>query len=141
MPTRKEIVTAARDLCGIPFRPAGSSEAGCNCLGVWVVLGDRIEGLEELAETARPFAQRAREPRVGEMLRLLTDHLIPIPVRQALPADLLLYRSNDGSLQHLAMISDREGYVIEASDKWKRVLERPRPVLPRRAFQIPGVVD
>lgn len=142
MPTRQDLLEAARSFKGLKYIEAGAHpEAGCNCLGLWVLVARKI-GLDELAAAAEPFAQHKRERAVGDMLKLLTQHLKPIPLAKARPGDLLLFPSNDKSLQHLGMVSDRKGYVIEASDQWGKVDEFMKPLRSaRRAFEIPGLDD
>ena len=137
--TRSDIVQAALALEGKPFIRAGAQECGMNCIGFLAVVLRNVNGDPELIRSAEAGAKFAREKSLGAVRKAFSDSLIPIPLRDAGPGDVLLFRSQ-GREQHVGIITN-PGYVIHASEFDRRVVHhRIHPYLnPIAAFEIPGV--
>lgn len=129
----------ARAWVGRPYRPAGARECGVNCLGLFVAILREAGGFEDLAAAAEPHAGFARPPKSGALLRGLKDHLAGVPVENAGPGDLLLFRIG-GEPQHLAILTE-PGVILHADGVKGRVVEHRLPPgwRPVAAFRIPGV--
>ncbi|MFZ5610169.1 MAG: NlpC/P60 family protein [Pseudomonadota bacterium] len=134
--TRDDLVAAARQCLGTPFRHQGRALGrGLDCVGLLIHVAHGV-GLQ----TDDP-CDYGRQPAHGLLERhLAAAGLAPIPPVAALPGDVLLFRI-DGPAQHVALASDKG--MIHAYALARRVVEhRLDPVWRARlvgAYRFPGV--
>ena len=92
MPTRTEIVAAARAFLGTPYHHQGAlAGAGCDCLGLVRGVWRALYGTEP--EEPPPYTPDwgetgGREPLMDAAWR----HLDPVPLAEAAAGDVLLFR-------------------------------------------------
>ncbi|RYG91931.1 peptidase [Loktanella sp. IMCC34160] len=98
-----EVVAEARRWIGTPYRhQAATRGAGCDCLGlirgVWAAL------LGDLPERVPAYSSDWAEPQRQEvLLQAALRHLVPRPLTEAEPGDVLLFRMRAGAVaKHLA---------------------------------------
>ena len=103
MPGRDEFVAMARTWVGVPWRRVGTRRDGVNCLGLLVGVARELGGLDSLVARAEPYANFARAPEHGDMLRRMKEYLRVVPRREAVPGDLPLFRI-DGEPQHVTLL-------------------------------------
>ena len=141
---RAEIVIAARDWLGTPYRHQASRKGvGTDCLGL--LRGVWREMLGDEPEKAPPYTPDWAEA-YGEdtMLDAARRHLTEIPVGEAKAGDILLFRMGMGvPAKHCAIISG-SGKIIHAY--WGRSVVETRlvPWWQRRiaaAFAFPEIED
>ena len=142
MISRHAILAEAREWIGTPYQHQASVKgAGCDCLGlirgVWRAL---YGGEPESAPAYTPdWAERAGEE---TLLAAAQRHLQELPIAQASPGDVLLFRMDAQSPAKHAAILDEAGRLIHAY--WGRAVVRSRfaPWWRARcaaAFAFPGV--
>lgn len=111
----EEVVTAARALLGVRFRPQGRSAAtGVDCIGL-------VASALGVAAPARDYDVR------HSRIERLTDALARAGLRRvedAAPGDVLVMRPGAGQL-HLA-VATGDGFV-HCDARLGRVVERPGP--------------
>lgn len=137
MPSRKEIIEAARELIGTPFAHLGRSAAELDCAGLV------IKSAEKCGLCIEDKSGYAPNPDGKTMVEHLNKVLIPIPIAEARPADVVVMYY-DRWPTHLALLSnDNPASVIHALRDVGKVCEHRiderwggRIV---RAYQIPGV--
>ncbi len=141
---RAEIVIAARDWLGTPYRHQASRKGvGTDCLGL--LRGVWREMLGDEPERAPPYTPDWAEA-YGEdtMLDAARRHLTEIPVGEAKAGDILLFRMGMGvPAKHCAIITGPEK-IIHAY--WGRSVVETRlvPWWQRRiaaAFAFPDIED
>lgn len=145
MTKRDEIVAAAREWIGTPYRHQASVKgAGCDCLGLLRGVWRETVGPEP--ETPPAYtADWAEAPGGGEaMAEAARRHMAEIPPREARAGDAVLFRMRpNGPAKHAAILSGGErmihawsGHaVVETSlGRWWRA----RLVY---AFRFPGLED
>ena len=140
MPGRDEFVEVARSWVGVPWRKVGTRRDGVNCLGLLVGVARELGGLEDLVDKAAPYANFARPPVYGEMLRRMKEHLRVVPWREALPGDLPLFRV-DGEPQHVTLFVAPDT-VLHSSRRAGRVREErfaPPEWIHTATFRIGGL--
>lgn len=106
MPTRSEIVAAARRYLGTPYHhQAALCGAGCDCLGL-------VRGVWRDLYGAEPEAPPPYTPDWGETgtVELLLDaaarHMTPVAVADAKPGDVLAFRMRRTAIaKHVAVLS------------------------------------
>ncbi len=106
MPTRTAIVAAARGWIGTPYRHQASLRGiGCDCLGL--VRGVWRELIGPEPETPPPYTPDWAEAQGCETLALAAGrHLLAIPLADAEPGDVLLFRWRDHlPAKHCAILS------------------------------------
>lgn len=140
--TRGEIVAAARDWIGTPYRHQASLQGvGADCLGllrgVW---RDFFEREPELVPPYTPdWAEALKQ---DTLLEAAQRHLIEIPIGSAQPGDVFLFRMGLGHpAKHCAIVSGPDR-IIHAY--WGRAVCETRLVPWWRqriaaAFQFPGL--
>lgn len=142
MISRHAILAEAREWIGTPYQHQASVKgAGCDCLGlvrgVWRAL---YGGEPEAAPAYTPdWAERAGEE---TLLAAAQRHLHELPIAQASPGDVLLFRMDAQSPAKHAAILEEEERLIHAY--WGRAVVRSRfaPWWRARcaaAFAFPGV--
>lgn len=143
-PTRPAIVAAARAWIGTPYRHQASLKgAGCDCLGLVRGLWREFYGDEP--EPVPPYAPDwAEATRAETMLEAATRHLVPVPLAEARPGDVVLFRwRSDLPAKHAGVLSaaDRFVHAYEGA----AVVESPLGPWWRRrlaaAFAFPGLAD
>ena len=142
--TREEIVIAARDWIGTPYRHQASLRGvGADCLGL--VRGVWRELLGPEPEPVPPYTPDWAEAAGAESLRdAARRHLQECAIGAAGPGDVLLFRMGLGHpAKHCAIIS-MPGRIIHAY--WGRAVCETRlvPWWERRiagAFQFPGLAE
>ena len=142
MISRHAILAEAREWIGTPYQHQASVKgAGCDCLGL-------IRGVWRALHGGEPEAAPAYTPdwaeRAGEetLLAAAQRHLQELPIAQASPGDVLLFRMDAQSPAKHAAILDEAGRLIHAY--WGRAVVRSRfaPWWRARcaaAFAFPGV--
>lgn len=113
-----DIITAARDCVGTPFRHQGRIPGvGLDCAGL-VIHAAKYAGL-----TVRDYLGYPNRPFNGMLKRMLDDQicLIEIETTDVQPGDLLLMRVN-AAPQHLAIVS-YGNYIIHAYQNIGKVAE------------------
>lgn len=142
MISRHAILAEAREWIGTPYQHQASVKgAGCDCLGLIRGVWRALYGREpEAAPAYTPdWAERAGEE---TLLAAAQRHLQELPIAQASPGDVLLFRMDAQSPAKHAAILDEAGRLIHAY--WGRAVVRSRfaPWWRARcaaAFAFPGV--
>ncbi len=143
-PSREAIVAAARAWIGTPYRHQASLKgAGCDCLGLVRGLWREFYGAEP--ETPPPYAPDwAEASRLEQMIEAGRRHLVAVPVAEARPGDVILFRWRpDLPAKHAGVLvaPDRFVHAYEGT----AVVESPLGPWWRRriaaAFAFPGVDD
>lgn len=124
MISRHAILAEARDWIGTPYRHQASAKgAGCDCLGL-------VRGVWRALYGAEPEAPPAYTPdwaeRVGSetLLDAARRHMREVPISDAAPGDVLLFRMHaQAPLKHCAIL-DQEARIIHAY--WGRAVVRSR---------------
>lgn len=141
MISRHAILAEAREWIGTPYQHQASVKgAGCDCLGLIRGVWRALYGREpEAAPAYTPdWAERAGEE---TLLAAAQRHLQELPIAQASPGDVLLFRMDAQSpAKHAAILDEEE--LIHAY--WGRAVVRSRfaPWWRARcaaAFAFPGV--
>lgn len=141
MATRAQVIQAARECLGTPFRHQGRKPGiGLDCVGLvrWpaVVLG--------LVPPTADYLTYARSPDPYVMREQLTKYAREIPPNEARPGDILwlrIYRDPT----HLAILTFDHTIIHAVSDGPRCVVEHgfraPWPSRVVAAFQYPGLED
>lgn len=98
------VVTAARRWIGTPYRHQASCRgAGTDCLGLLRGVWREVLGTEP--ERAPSYSKDWSEPaRVEVLWQAALRHLVPKPLAQENPGDVLLFRMRDGGVaKHLGL--------------------------------------
>ncbi len=106
MPTRPEIIAAARRYVGTPYHHQGAlAGAGCDCLGL-------VRGVWRDLYGAEPEAPPPYTPDWGEtgqvehLLDAAYRHMTRAAVAEALPGDVLVFRLRENAVaKHVAIVS------------------------------------
>ncbi|WP_245863851.1 peptidase P60 [Caulobacter mirabilis] len=104
------MVAAARRWIGTPYRHQASLRGvGCDCLGLVRGLWRELAGDEP--EPPPPYRPDWAETDPTERLLAAAErHLRPVPIDQARPGDILLFRmSPDACVKHCAVLSATVG--------------------------------
>ncbi len=143
-PTRAAIVAAARGWIGTPYRHQASLKgAGCDCLGLVRGLWREFYGAEP--EPIPPYTPDWAEARRQEaMLDAGRRHLVAVPLAEARPGDVILFRWRaDLPAKHAGVLSTPTRFVH--AYEGAAVVESPLGPWWRRrlaaAFAFPGVRD
>lgn len=125
---RHAIVACARHFLGVRFTHQGRSGEGLDCLGLLLVTAERAGlAFERTPVMALDVPTYGVRPDVHFLRQRLDRFLVPIPVQELAPADVVLLKVN-GSPQHLAIISDYpmagELGMIHAYAPARKVIER-----------------
>lgn len=143
MPTANDIITAAREWCGTPYRHQASVKGvGCDCLGLIRGVWRDIYGEEPQA--APPYSPDWAEAGGGETLaEAARRHMKEIAIADAAPGDVLLFHwRNHLPAKHAGllvsatrMVHAQEGAAVaevSLSNWWQRRIAF--------AFRFPGIV-
>jgi cell wall-associated NlpC family hydrolase len=120
MPSREEIVAAARAYVGAPWRHQGRSRQGLDCAGL-VVLVARDLGLSDYDSTS--YRRHAQGLAFVDHFRSRMD---PVPVTEMRPGDVLVFADHAYPC-HASIVSERHGvpYMIHAHAMRRKVVEEP----------------
>ena len=123
MPSRDEILRAARRYIGTPYHHQGAlAGAGCDCLGL-------IRGVWRELYGAEPEAPPPYGPDWGEvgdtefLLEAARRHLVPIPLGEAGAGDVLIFRMRPGCIaKHAAILASPDRMIhAQSRDKVREV--------------------
>lgn len=128
--TGDEIVAAAREYLGTPFRHQGRVRgSGVDCVGLLVGVAQQLG----IAVADRTNYNGIREP--GEITAALEDNCREVPIHDAQPGDVVVFwlRRPSGPDEHVAILTDHGiiharqrrgggGRVVETglSDNWRK---------------------
>lgn len=142
MISRHAVLAEAREWIGTPYQHQASAKgAGCDCLGLVRGVWRAVCGPEP--EAAPPYTPDWAERCGAEtLLTAARRHMIEMPLAQAAPGDVLLFRMDaQAPIKHCAILDEGDG-IIHAY--WGRAVVRSRfaPWWRARwaaAFQFPDV--
>ncbi len=106
MPSRPEIVAAARRYLGTPYHHQGAlAGAGCDCLGLIRGVWRDLYGVEP--EAPPPYTPDWGETGAAEWLwDAALRHMTPVPLPAMAPGDAVLFRLRAGVVaKHAAILS------------------------------------
>ncbi len=104
--TRAAVIACARDWLGTPYRHQASVRGvGCDCLGLVRGIWRALVGAEP--EATPPYTPDWAERAATETLRdAAARHMASLPLTEAQPGDVLLFRMNaDAPAKHAAILS------------------------------------
>ena len=142
MPTRSDIVTAARRYIGTPYHHQGAlAGAGCDCLGL-------VRGVWRDLYGSEPEAPPAYTPdwgetgRVEHILEAAGRHMLPVDLAHAEPGDVLVFRLRPTVIaKHIAIVSGPARMIhAQSADQVREVtMNRWWTRHAVAAFAFPGV--
>lgn len=135
MAIRKQIINEARKYLGTPFHHQGRVKgSGVDCIGLVTGVA-KILGLSDYDNTVY-----SRHPDGAMLMGELEKHLEQIPIENAVPGDILVFRIRKYP-QHLALMTDVG--MIHTNQKIGRVVENHLDARWKKriyaAFKFPGV--
>lgn len=102
--TRQQIIDAALTLVGVPFRHQGRSiETGVDCVGLLVVIGEKI-GYPEIKD----ITNYRRMPKESMVREVIGQNCTEIAIDEAGPGDFYLIRLFKDRLCHAAVVLSTE---------------------------------
>ena len=115
-PATQQIITLARSWLGTPYQHQASLKGvGCDCLGL--VRGVYAEICGRPAETPPPYSRDwAEAARRETMIEAAERHLIRIPIDDAQPGDVLIFRLRPGAMAKHAAIMTEPAKMIHAME-------------------------
>lgn len=123
MPSRDDIVAAARRYVGTPYHhQAALAGAGCDCLGLIRGVWRDLYGIEP--EVPPPYTPDWGEVGSTEFLiEAAHRHLVPLALEAAGPADVVLFRMRPGTIaKHAAILSTPDRMIhAQSRDKVREV--------------------
>jgi NlpC/P60 family putative phage cell wall peptidase len=117
MPTRDEIVRAARRYIGTPYHhQAALAGAGCDCLGLVRGVWRDLYGGEP--EQPPPYSPDWGETgSVEHMLAAAHRHMVPITIAEADAGDVMIFRLRHGLIaKHAAILTSRTSMIHAQSE-------------------------
>lgn len=111
---RVRVVEAAHEWLGTPYHHQASVKGrGCDCLGL--LRGVYRDAVGEEPETPPPYSPSWGESGKREpMLEAAARHLDPIPLTDAGPGDVLVFRMKQGAVAKHCAVMVEEGMMIHA---------------------------
>lgn len=109
---RAAIIREARAWLGTPYlHQASAKGAGCDCLGLVRGVWRALIGVEP--QIPGPYTPDWAERGGGEqLLQAAQRWLLPVPVREAGPGDVLLFRmAHDAPAKHCAILTDGDTLI------------------------------
>lgn len=144
MPSRPDIVAAARLWIGTPYRhQAAVRGAGCDCLGLIRGVWRDVYGAEP--EQPPPYSPDWGEAgAVEHIIEAAQRHMSPIALTDASAADVIVFRMRDGRIaKHMAILSSDATMIhAQSNDRVREIAFAPywrRHAV--AAFSFPDVVD
>ena len=119
--SRKAVVAEARSWLGVRWLHQGRNRHGIDCVGLVVVVRRALD-LDN-----HDLAGYPREPNGTFLSYFFNAGGIRVPIPQALPGDLLLFRDAVWPC-HVAIVTQRDGdlmHMIHAHTTRRKVLEEP----------------
>lgn len=144
MPTRSEIIAAARGWIGTPYRhQAACKGAGCDCLGL--VRGVWLEIYSVEPERPPPYTPDWGEAgAVEHILEAARRNMTAIELAQACGGDVIVFRMREGRIaKHMAILTSEALMIHAQSNDLVREIAFA-PYWRRHgvaAFQFPGLAD
>jgi len=144
MPIRAEIIAAARDWTGTPYRhQAARKGAGCDCLGLVRGVWLEIFGVEP--ERPPPYTPDWGEAgAVEHILNAARRNMPAIELAQARGGDVIVFRMRTGRIaKHMAILTSEATMIHAQSNDIVREIAFA-PYWRRHAvaaFQFPGLAD
>lgn len=136
-----DVVRAARSWIGTPYHHQASAKGiGTDCLGL--IRGVWLELYGTKAETPPAYTRDWAEATGEEtMLAAARRHLVEIPVKSAMPGDVIVFRLRAGALaKHAAIVASKDT-MIHATEHYPVAEVWLTPWWRRRiaaAFSFPG---
>ncbi len=136
MPSKNDLVLSARTLVGAEWHHEGRSTSQVDCIGVPIVVA-KLLNIPHIDIRGYP-----KQPD-GQLVRMLRDQLVEIPVGTEEPGDLVVMWWDRSTKEpfHVAMISDVG--IIHCHMAVGKVVETPMKKTWRKritnAFSFPGV--
>ncbi|PPD10324.1 MAG: peptidase P60 [Methylocystis sp.] len=144
MPTRSQIIAAARGWIGTPYRhQAACKGAGCDCLGLVRGVWLEIYGVEP--EQPPPYTPDWGEAGVVEhILDAARGNMTAIELTQACGGDVIVFRMREGRIaKHMAILTSQATMIHAQSNDIVREIAFA-PYWRRHAvaaFQFSGLAD
>lgn len=144
MPTRTQVIAAARGWIGTPYRhQAACKGAGCDCLGLVRGVWREIYGVEP--ESPPPYTPDWGEASVVEhILEAARRNMTPLELAQARYGDVIVFRMREGRIaKHMAILTSEATMIHAQSNDIVREIAFA-PYWRRHAvaaFQFPGLAD
>ena len=117
MPTRDDIVRAARRYIGTPYHhQAALAGAGCDCLGLVRGVWRDLYGAEP--EQPPPYSPGWGETgTIEHMLDAAARHMVVISIGEAAAGDVLIFRLRPGVVaKHAAILTSRTSMIHAQSE-------------------------
>ncbi len=133
MPTRNEIVRAARRYIGTPYHhQAALAGAGCDCLGLIRGVWRDLYGAEP--EQPPPYSPDWGETgAVEHMLAAAYRHLVPVAVAETDAGDVMIFRLCNGLIaKHAAILTGKTSMIHAQSEDQVREVTMCPPSAPMR---------
>ena len=120
MPTKDQIVEAARRWIGVPWKHQGRSRLGIDCAGLVVKIA------HEFNLTDFDATNYQRNTRGLEFVNYFREHMNEVPLTAIQEGDVILFRDSKFPC-HSAIVSKQHGefHIIHAFARRKQVLEEP----------------
>ncbi len=112
MISRENIISAARELIGVPYLHQGRNvRTGIDCVGLLVLIG-QIIGYEEIHD----LADYRRVPSSSTLLEFLKRNLDEISLEQIQAGDFVLMTLGGRKARHTAVISSLETDLVKGKE-------------------------
>lgn len=116
MATRQDVLTEARKFIGTPFEHMGRSEAGIDCLGVGIVVGQRL-GLLPATFGIPPYSPGG----MPKYLEVFFSYVDEIAIDDALPGDGYLLCHDPARNRRPKHLMLRSEYGVIGAALWPTV--------------------
>lgn len=138
MTTRQDIVAAAKNWVGVPYRHMGRNHYGVDCVGLIIKVAHDV-GLTTYDTTNYP-----KRPKAADLLREMRNYLQQVPKGEAGPGDILVIAAPSSPVHMGVLEVDERGqsWLIHAYAPARKVVRESlgdRDV--RMAFHYTGVED
>lgn len=117
MTTRKDIVSAATDWIGTPYKHAGRNQYGIDCAGLIIKVANQT-GVSNHDTKNYP-----KRPNAHDFIREMKEHLRRLKVRDARPGDIIMFRGPRIPC-HVGIL-DFDDCIIHAYAPAKKVVREP----------------
>ncbi len=143
MPSRENLIAAARTWIDVPAIASGAQRAGCNCLGLHVGYLRELGGFEKLVAEAEQHVGMKGPVTPNDLMRKLIEsaHVRNIrPIKLGV-GNLVLFFTRVGP-QHLTLITE-PGTALHAAQAKGKVVQHlvPQGWRPAAEFEFVGIDD